>query len=132
MATNEYVTHLDDLEFFQGDTVTIPFEFYDGENNPIDLTMVKVYWYLCPYGRFNSPAVVLDSFTLNSEGLTDIIINQKNKNVCYVNLNQEITKNLNYIKYTQQPVVVLTRGSIIEKYIRAEGNIIFKPAIKNF
>lgn len=131
-SSTDYVTKLPDLEFFQGDTVTIPFEFYDGENNPIDLTEVSVYWYCCPYGRYSSPAIILNSVDINKYGYKDIIINERQKNICYVNLNQEITKDMRYVKYTHQPVVVLNKGTVVEKYIRAEGNIIFKPMIKSF
>lgn len=51
-GTNYYIQKLPDLEFFAGDTITIPFIFYDSQMNPIDLHRVDVYWYLCPYGQF--------------------------------------------------------------------------------
>lgn len=129
--SNEYVIQIPDMTFFQGDTTTIPFEFYDGLNNPIDLTRVDVYWYLCPYGKPKSPVLVLDNKTKDAQGNTKITIGGTNRNICYVNLSVEDTKNLTYVKYTQQPVIVLTVSRGTFRYIRAEGNIIFKPMIED-
>ena len=98
---------------------------------PIDLTTVTVYWYLCPYGKPKSPVLVLDSKTKNEKGETKIVINEGEKNLCYVNLSVEDTKNMTYVKYTQQPVIVLTNSRGTRRYIRAEGNIIFKPMIED-
>lgn len=131
MTTNDYVLKIPDMTFFQGDTITIPFEFYDGQGQPIDLTTVSVYWYLCPYGKPKSPTLVLDSRTQDEKGETKIVINEGEKNVCYVNLSVEDTKNMTYVKYTQQPVIVLTNSRGTRRYIRAEGNIIFKPMIED-
>lgn len=128
---NEYVMQIPDMTFFQGDTIIIPFEFYDGQNTPIDLTRVTVYWYLCPYGKPKSPVLVLDSVTKDAKGETKIVVNEGMPNVCYVNLNVEDTKSMTYGKYTQQPVVVLTNSRGTRRYIRAEGNIIFKPMIED-
>lgn len=131
MTRNDYALKIPDMTFFQGDTIVIPFEFYDGQNQPIDLTTVTVYWYLCPYGKPKSPALVLDSKTKNEKGETKIVINEGQKNLCYVNLSVEDTKNMTYVKYTQQPVIVLTNSRGTRRYIRAEGNIIFKPMIED-
>ena len=131
MTNNDYVLKIPDMTFFQGDTIVIPFEFYDGQGQPIDLTTVSVYWYLCPYGKPKSPTLVLDSRTQDEKGETKIVINEGEKNVCYVNLSVEDTKNMTYVKYTQQPVIVLTYSRGTRRYIRAEGNIIFKPMIKD-
>ena len=38
---------------------------------------------------------------------------------------------MTYVKYTQQPVIVLTNSRGTRRYIRAEGNIIFKPMIED-
>lgn len=131
MTRNDCVLKIPDMTFFQGDTIVIPFEFYDGQNQPIDLTTVTVYWYLCPYGKPKSPVLVLDSKTKNEKGETKIVINEGEKNLCYVNLSVEDTKNMTYVKYTQQPVIVLTNSRGTRRYIRAEGNIIFKPMIED-
>lgn len=128
---NEYVMQIPDMTFFQGDTIIIPFEFYDGQNSPIDLTRTTVYWYCCPYGKPKSPVLMLDSKTKNEKGETKIVINERTPNVCYVNLSVEDTKNMTYVKYTQQPVIVLTNSRGTRRYIRAEGNIIFKPMIED-
>ena len=131
MTNNDYVLKIPDMTFFQGDTIVIPFEFYDGQNQPIDLTTVTVYWYLCPYGKPKSPVLILDSRTQDEKGETKIVINEGEKNLCYVNLSVEDTKNMTYVKYTQQPVIVLTNSRGTRRYIRAEGNIIFKPMIED-
>ena len=129
---NVYVSQIDDLTFFQGDTVTIPFEFYDGENTPIDLHLVDVYWYCCPYGRYKTPALILSDKQKDDLGVGKITIDELEPNICYVNLSYEDTRKLNYIKYTHQPVIVLKNSRGTRRYIRAEGNIIFKPYITDF
>lgn len=130
---NIYVEQLPDLEFFQGDTVTIPFRFVNGLNEPIDLRFTTVYWRLCPYGRYNSPVLILDSVTPGATGEKNIVINETDPSICYVNLETDMTKQMVNIKYTHQPIISLTKpGPIYEEYIRAEGNIIFKPRIKTF
>lgn len=131
LGTSEYVQQIPDMTFFQGDTITIPFEFYDGQNTPIDLRRVTVYWYLCPYGKHKSPVLILDSVTKDLKGETKIVINERIPNLCYVNLNVEDTKKMRYVKYTQQPIIVLTNSRGTRRYIRAEGNIIFKPMIED-
>lgn len=127
-----YIQQIDDLQFFQGDTVTIPFSFVNGNNQPIDLRYYEVWWYLCPYGRYKSPTLVLNSVDLNEFGIPEIIIDDGTPNICYVNLDDSLTKELDYVKYTHQPVVVLRRNNKVEKYLRAEGNILFKPEIRDF
>ena len=49
----------------------------------------------------------------------------------FINLSVEETRNMTYVKYTQQPVIVLTNSRGTRRYIRAEGNIIFKPMIED-
>lgn len=129
-GSNKYVQQLDDLTFFQGDTITIPFEFYDGENNPIDLNQVDVYWYLCPYGKYDTPSLILSEKDLDSSGIPKITIDELQDNLCYVNLSQEDTGGLEYGKYTHQPVIIFKNSRGTRRYIRAEGNIIFKHQIK--
>lgn len=131
-AQNIYITKIQDLEFFQGDTVTIPFQFVDGGNNPIDLRKVDVFWYCCPYGRYKTPTLILDSITIDSDGIPKIIISDLQPSICYVNLSFEDTQKLNYVKYTHQPVLVLKNSRGTRRYIRAEGNIIFRPHIEDF
>lgn len=127
-----YVSQIEDLVFFQGDTITIPFIFFDGDNNPIDLRKVDVYWYCCPYGRYKTPTLILSDKQVDSLGTHKIIINESQPNLCYVNLSYEDTKKMNYVKYTHQPVIVLKNSRGTRRYIRAEGNIIFKPYIEDF
>lgn len=130
---NIYVEQLPTLEFFQGDTVTIPFKFVNSLQEPIDLRFREVYWRLCPFGRHNSPILILDNITPTSTGETNIVVNQSDPSVCYVNLETDMTKYITPMKYTQQPIVSITKpGPIYEEYIRAQGNIIFKPRIKKF
>lgn len=130
LEENAYVKQIDDLTFFQGDTVTIPFEFYDGENNPIDLSLVDIYWYLCPFGQYRTPVLILSSKDLDSSGVPKITIDETQPNLCFVNLSQDDTGNLDYIKYTHQPILIFKNSRGTRRYIRAEGNIIFKPQIR--
>lgn len=127
---NFYVQKIEDLTFFQGDTVTIPFAWYDGYNNPIDLSNVDIYWYLCPYGKYNMPVITLSESDLDSSGVPKITIDETEPNLCFIHLTEEDTGQLDYIKYTQQPVLVFKNSRGTRKYLRAEGNIIFKPEIK--
>lgn len=128
-GSSVYVQKIDDITFFQGDTVTIPFAFYDGDNEPIDLRKVDVYWFLCPYGRYRTPALVLSDKKKDEMGVAEIVINEAEPNLCYVNLSYEKTQKLEYIKYTHQPVLVLKNSRGTRRFIRAEGNLIFKPYI---
>lgn len=128
---NVYVTKIDNLEFFQGDTVTIPFEFVDGDGNPIDLRYVDVYWYLCPYGQYRSPALVMSDKTMDNVGNPQIEIDDIQHNICYVHLSYLDTRKLDYIKYSHQPVLILKNSLGTRRYIRAEGDIIFKPYIRD-
>ena len=128
---NVYVTKIDNLEFFQGDTVTIPFEFVDGDGNPIDLRYVDVYWYLCPYGQYRSPALVMNNKTMDDAGNPQIEIDDIQHNICYVHLSYLDTRKLDYIKYSHQPVLILKNSLGTRRYIRAEGDIIFKPYIRD-
>lgn len=123
-----YVTQLQDLEFFQGDTVSIPFLFTDSDGDPIPLKPSdSVKWYLCPFGQYRQPVIILDSNSDDGKLIID-----KDTNVVYVNLDEQITKNLTYGKYIQQPVLFYDSGGNTNRYLRAEGNIIFKQKIHEF
>ena len=123
-----YVTQLEDLEFFQGDTVTIPFVFVDQDGDTIPLKESdSVRWYLCPFGQYRQPVIILDS-----KSDDDAITVDDETNIVYVHLSEGVTKNLTYGKYTQQPVLVYNTAGKLHKYIRAEGNIIFKQNIHDF
>lgn len=132
LGTNFYVQKLQDLVFFSGDTITIPFVWYDGDMEPIDLRRVDVYWYLCPYGQYKSPAIILSDKKKDSMGVAEIVVNEGTPNLCYVNLSYELTKQLNYIKYSYQPVLVLKNSRGTRRYIRAEGDVIFRNYIHDF
>lgn len=128
---NEFVTKLSNLEFFQGDTIVIPFEFYDGKNNPIDLRYVKIEWKLCPFGQYETPVLILSNENTAPNGEKEIVVREVEPyNICYVNIPSEYTENLTDIKYTQQPSLVLERDGYTEYYIRAEGDILLKPMIR--
>lgn len=131
-GTNYYIQKLPDLEFFAGNTITIPFVFYDSLMNPIDLHRVDVYWYLCPYGRYKTPSLILSDKQVDALNNPKILISDVEPNLCYVNLSYEDTKKLAYIKYTQQPVLILKNSRGIRRYIRAEGNLLFLPYIEDF
>ena len=112
---------LEDCECIQGDTMSLYYEFYDTEGNPLDLRRAKMYVILCPYGQYNNPV-------LTKEG----IISSGTPNMCVVNLSKEDTMDLKDIKYNQQPVIVLGEDSdeeSIREYRRAQGDFIMYPAI---
>lgn len=115
MANNSYVTKIRDLEYFQGDKISIPFAFKDENNNMIDLRRVRVELRICPYGQPDYPVLVKAAQ-----------INQSEPHRCLVNLYLEDTINLDYGKYTYQPVII--NGT--DEYIRAQGYIIFSRRIR--
>lgn len=122
MVKNGYVTQIPDLEFFQGDTLSIPFGFYydDAYLEPIDLTGCSVEWRLCPYGQYEYVALTKKA-----------IISPDKTHYCIVDLSIDDTRDLDYIKYSHQIVVLFTdlKGRVRE-YLRAEGDIIFRPRIR--
>lgn len=120
-----YVTKIADIEFFQGDTVVLPFRFMDGNNRVIPIMASDYFvWYLCPYGNYDMPVLQLDSRTD-----TDNIWYDTALNVYYVKITNEQTKYLDYGKYVQQPVLFAKSGSGVERFQRAEGTIILKRKI---
>ena len=95
--------HLDDCECIQGDTMTLTYEFYDGEGNPLDLRRSKAYVAFCPYGQYKSPVLI-------KEGI--------------------VSSGSPHIKYNQQPVIVVNPDEPEEReYRRAQGDVIMYPAI---
>ena len=81
-------------------------------------------WYLCHYGNYDMPVIVLDSRTD-----TDYIWYDTSKNVYYVKITDELTRYLDYGKYVQQPVLFANSGSGVERFQRAEGTILLKRKI---
>lgn len=117
---NVYVNQLPDLSFYQGDTITIPFQFDYDDGAPIDLRKAKMVWYLCPYRQYRN--VILEK---------NGIVSASNYNICYINLSKSDTKDLDFIKYTHQPVLEVIDNGVMKPYRRAEGSIIFNPMIYN-
>lgn len=99
MATNtnnSYVQRMDLVEMFHGDTITIPFEFWYSETEPIDLSEmnVEVLWTLCPYGQYEYPAII-----------KPMVISDAEHHVATVYLTIDDMANLDdAIKYSQQPI----------------------------
>ena len=111
--------HLEDCECIQGDTMTLTYEFFDGEGNPLDLRRTKMYVAFCPYGQYKSPVLI-------KEG----IVSSGSPNTCVVNLSKTDTIHLKDIKYNQQPVIVVNADEPDEReYRRAQGDLIMYPAI---
>ena len=111
--------HLEDCECIQGDTMTLTYEFFDGEENPLDLRRTKMYVAFCPYGQYKSPVLI-------KEG----IVSSGSPNTCVVNLSKTDTIHLKDIKYNQQPVIVVNADEPDEReYRRAQGDLIMYPAI---
>lgn len=122
---SSYVTKIDDIEFFQGDTVVLPFKFLDSNGNVIPVRQSDYFcWYLCPYGNYDMPVLVLDSRTD-----TENIWRDTSLNVYYVKITNEQTKYLDYGKYAHQPVLFASSGTGMERFQRAEGIILLKRKI---
>ena len=126
-----YSQRIDDIEFFQGDTIIIPFQFVDYDEEPIILrgspnSKTYVKWFLCPYGQYQNPLIELKSDPANSSA-GDIIIDE-DTNIVYVRLNDSITNNLIYGKYVQQIVLYYDPldGSPMKEFRRAQGFVNFK------
>ena len=126
-----YSQRIDDIEFFQGDTITIPFQFVDYDGEPIPLrpspkSRTYVKWSLCPYGQYQNPLVELKSDPVNSSA-GDIVIDEAT-NVAYIRLDDSITSNLVFGKYVQQVALYydFMDGSPLKEFRRAQGFVVFK------
>lgn len=126
-----YSQRIDDIEFFQGDTITIPFQFVDYDGKPILLrpspkSRTYVKWSLCPYGQYQNPLVELKSDPANSSA-GDIVIDE-DTNVAYIRLDDSITSNLVFGKYVQQIALYydFMDGSPLKEFRRAQGFVVFK------
>ena len=126
-----YSQRIDDIEFFQGDTITIPFQFVDYDGEPITLrpspkSRTYVKWSLCPYGQYQNPLVELKSDPANSSA-GDIVIDE-DTNVAYIRLDDSITSNLVFGKYVQQIALYydFMDGSPLKEFRRAQGFVVFK------
>lgn len=117
-----YITKLEELEFIAGDGgISIEFQVFYDDGEPLDLQDDKVKWYLAPIGKRHNPII-----TKSIKAVTEK--DQNNKTVCYrfiVNLTSNETKNL-YGKYIHQPVITDRKGNTFR---RAEGYINFRPQI---
>ena len=112
---NVNAQELQTCECMQGDTITLTYEFFDSEGNPLDLRRTKMKLFICPYGQYKDPALV-------KEG----IISDANPNTFVVNLDVNDTVDFDYVKYTQQPVIMLDDG---REYRKAQGDILFYSRI---
>lgn len=123
--TASYVSKIADIEFFQGDTIVLPFKFLDSDGNVIPVRQSDYFcWYLCPYGQYDMPVLVLDSRTD-----TENIWRDTSLNIYYVKITINQTRYLDYGKYTHQPVLFANSGEAVERFQRAEGTIILKRKI---
>ena len=133
---NMFYQQIDDIEFFQGDTITIPFQFIDYNNDVIQLrktdrSQTYVKWLLCPYGQFQNPVIELKSSVTGTNN-DDITIDDIT-NIAYVKLDSSKTRNLIYGKYVQQIILYydFEDGSTQKEFRRAQGFVIFKQKIDN-
>ena len=121
---NDYIYRIPIMEFYREDTINLFFRFWYtpnlyGEVLPIDLSLgVRPVWYLCPYRQYNNPVLI-----------KNMIISAREKNLCSVALTSEDTRDLDYIKFSHQPILIMQDNPNM-KYIRAEGDIILHPNIK--
>lgn len=132
-----FVQQIDDIEFFQGDTVTIPIQFIDYNEHEIPLVKsntdaTTVEWRLCPYGQPQNPLLQLESTQDNAK--TDDVYIDPDTNVVYVNLSDENTKSLIYGKYMQQIILHYDfgDGSPRKDFLRAQGFVLFKEKIQDY
>lgn len=127
---------IDDIEFFQGDTITIPFQFVDFNGDVITLRKTKdsktyVRWQLCPYGQYQAPLIDIKS-DVNNPRSGNVVIDT-DTNIVYVNLDSTITKGLIFGKYVQQIVLYYDFGDMAQKeFRRAQGFLNFKPKIDDY
>lgn len=134
---NSFVQQIDDVQFFQGDTVTIPFQFIDYNEHEIplvksDTDKTTVEWRLCPYGQPQNPLIQLESTQDNIK--TDDVYIDPDTNVIYVNLDDQKTKSLIYGKYMQQVILHYDfgDGSPRKDFLRAQGFVVFKEKIQDY
>lgn len=122
--SSEFVMKIADLEFFQGDTDTISFNFSRDDGTSIPLSGIDVLFTLCPYGKFQDESVLTKK----------MLIDEEDNTLCFVQLTADDTKNLDYGKYLYQPILVYSDifegKERIREYRRAEGTIVFRPRIK--
>lgn len=133
----DYSQQIDDIEFFQGDTITIPFQFIDFDGDIITLrktpkSQTYVKWVLCPYGQYQNPLIELKS-TTNNLPSDDIYIDDET-DIVYVHLDDSKTQSFIYGKYTQQIILYydFEDGNSQKEFRRAEGFVIFKQKIQDF
>lgn len=132
-----YFQQIDDITFFQGDTVIIPFQFIDANEHEIPLVKsipnkTSVEWRLCPYGQAQNPIIQLESTANNAK--TDDVYIDPDTNVAYINLDDDKTKNLIYGKYMQQIILHYDfgDGSPRRDFLRAQGFVLFKEKIQDY
>lgn len=128
---------IDDIEFFQGDTITIPFQFVDFNGDVITLrktnnSQTYVKWQLCPYGQYQAPLIELKS-DVNDPQNGNVSIDT-DTNIVYVNLDSVMTANLTFGKYVQQIVLYydFEDGNSQKEFRRAQGFLIFKQKIDDY
>ena len=128
---------IDDIEFFQGDTITIPFQFIDFNGDVITLrktnnSQTYVKWQLCPYGQYQATLIELKS-DVNDPQNGNVSIDT-DTNIVYVNLDSAMTANLTFGKYVQQIVLYydFEDGNSQKEFRRAQGFLIFKQKIDDY
>lgn len=133
----DYSQTIDDITFFQGDTITIPFQFVDFDGDVITLrkstnSNTYVKWLLCPYGQYQNPLLDLKSTTTNNPN-DDVFIDDET-NIAYVHIDDSKTQNLIYGKYVQQIILYydFENGNPPKEFRRAQGFVIFKQKIPDF
>lgn len=133
----DYSQQIDDITFFQGDTITIPFQFVDFNDDVVILrkstkSQTYVKWLLCPFGQYQNPLVELKSDLTNLPS-NDVYIDD-DTNIVYVHIDDSKTRGLIHGKYVQQIILYydFENGNPPKEFRRAQGFVIFNEKIRDY
>jgi hypothetical protein len=133
----DYSQQIDDITFFQGDTITIPFQFIDFDGDVVTLrktpkSQTYVKWLLCPFGQYQNPLIELKSDSVNSPS-GDVYIDDET-NIVYVHIDDSKTQKLIHGKYVQQIILYydFENGNPQKEFRRAQGFVIFNEKIRDY
>ena len=134
---SDYSQQIDDITFFQGDTITIPFQFIDFDGDVVTLrktpkSQTYVKWHLYPFDQYQNPLIKLKSDSVNSPS-GDVYIDDET-NIVYVHIDDSKTQKLIHGKYVQQIILYydFENGNPQKEFRRAQGFVIFNEKIRDY